>query len=103
MVRTSVAYGSARPDIDECATANGGCSDVCTNTPGSSTCACSPTGLGGIEDDDRLATHSLADDLDRLGRGLGNSSMFARVPGPADLLEIRSHDLGVGVVDLRDQ
>ena len=28
------------PDIDECSSNNGGCAQVCTNTPGSYTCGC---------------------------------------------------------------
>ena len=29
-------------DIDECSSNNGGCAQVCTNTPGSYTCGCNP-------------------------------------------------------------
>lgn len=28
-------------DIDECLVSNGGCADICTNTPGSYLCSCS--------------------------------------------------------------
>ena len=31
-----------RTDIDECATNNGGCAQVCTNTDGGFTCSCNP-------------------------------------------------------------
>ena len=31
-----------QPDIDECSSNNGGCAQVCTNTPGSYTCGCDP-------------------------------------------------------------
>ena len=29
-------------DINECSSNNGGCAQVCTNTPGSYTCGCNP-------------------------------------------------------------
>lgn len=37
-------------DVDECATENGGCSDVCTNTGGSFYCSCSGEGMA-LSDD----------------------------------------------------
>ena len=30
------------PDINECSSNNGGCAQVCNNTPGSYTCGCNP-------------------------------------------------------------
>ena len=33
---------SFKTDIDECSSNNGGCVQVCTNTPGSYTCGCDP-------------------------------------------------------------
>ena len=31
---------SLHPDMDECSDGNGGCSQTCTNTPGTFTCSC---------------------------------------------------------------
>ena len=36
-------------DIDECATTNGGCGQICNNTEGSYNCSCQP---GYVVDDD---------------------------------------------------
>jgi hypothetical protein len=40
--------------------------------------------FGRVEDDDRLAAPGAADLLDGQGGRLGESSMFARVPGSAE-------------------
>ena len=53
--------------------------------------------LGRVEDDDRLAAPRAADRLDGRATVVSvNSSMLARVPGPADLRRDRGDDLGVG-------
>ena len=38
------SFITCSPDINECSTNNGGCSDSCTNTLGSYSCSCTVTG-----------------------------------------------------------
>jgi hypothetical protein len=57
-------------DVDECATANGGCAEICTNTPGAFTCSCKSgwvLAADGKSCDD--ATHSPAHPASGSGAG----------------------------------
>ena len=55
--------------------------------------------LDRVEDDDRLAALGAADDLEGREVVSVNSSMLARVPGPADLLEIEATISAYGTGD----
>ena len=52
-------------DIDECATANGGCEQECENTPGSHQCQC---GAGYVLDTDGMSCRGLCNHYYRYGR-----------------------------------